>query len=220
MNACACTASLPISRVLPIGESPSVGAKNCECSATPTAERCLDLPFPLTPFRFGDAGNCVCVRWRGVLGPCVPSGGNCLVSCTDGDGEGGDSISGVIGVIGCSAGAGDGTGAGTGTGAGAGTGTGTTGSLGCSIACNHNPSASSPSSVGSCAIPSNSNNSCTAALLMLMHVSKVIMGMLSRRESWAHMCRSIDLLPVLVRLKNTVYLSSVSSNETSSGVGS
>jgi hypothetical protein len=56
-----------------------------------------------------------------------------------------------------------------------------------------------------------------------MQCSSANMSIPSRRESCAHMSRSIESLSdvlVLLRLKNTVYLSSVSSNETSSGVSS
>ena len=151
------------------------------------------------------------VRWRGVLGPRVPRGGNCFASFTESaDGEGGE-----IGGLGGDLGLGGRPFAGTTTA----TGTGTTGSLGCSIAWSQVPSTSLSGGISPMCKKSNSRR--TSAAFSEMHMNNIIISTSSKRESSRQMCMSMDLPKVLpVRLKNTVNFSSVSSKETSSGVGS
>jgi hypothetical protein len=182
------------------------GCMNCECSETPTElcanERCLRLPFDDVGRRFEEGTDGV---WCNGLDGCAPSGGNCPPSSTlaerleRGRGSG----------LGGNAGAGLGDLSGT-------TDVGTTGTFGCIIACSHERSW--PSSTGISAMPFNSKRESTSPTDCVTQTNSDIISTSRRRESAAQTGELIGLRWRHALLTNTVNVSSVSSNATSSDV--
>jgi len=184
------------------------GCMNCECSETPTElcanERSLRLPFDDGGRRFEEGTNGV---WRNGLDGSAPSAGNRPPSCALAERleRGRGSGSGLGG----SAGPGLGDLSGT-------TNMGTTGTLGCIIACSHERSW--PSSTGISATPFKSKRVSTTSADCVTQINSSIISTSRRRESAAQTGGLIGLPWLHALLTNTVNLSSVSSNATSSDV--
>jgi hypothetical protein len=182
------------------------GCMNCECSETPTElcanERSLRLPFDDGGRRFEEGTN---GEWRNGLDSSAPSAGNCPPSCALAER--------------LERGRGSGLGGNAGPGLGDFSGTidmGTTGTLGCIIACSHERSW--PSSTGISAMPFKSKSVSTTSADCVTQTNSNIISTSRRRESAWQTGGLIGLLWLHAVLTNTVNLSSVSSNATSSDV--